>query len=89
MKRNPSQHLRDYGAAGRESMNKTRALQAMAYRFGVILPCLRSDAYRTLGLYSSRVVKPESHSSNAACAFHNRRESITSLTRSRSGATCW
>jgi hypothetical protein len=34
MKRNPPQHLRDYGAAGRESMNKTRALQAMAYRFG-------------------------------------------------------
>ena len=25
MKRNPPQHLRDYGAAGRESMNKSRA----------------------------------------------------------------
>jgi hypothetical protein len=43
MKRNPLPHLRDYGAAGRESMNKTRALQAMAYRFGVILIMPASD----------------------------------------------
>ena len=43
MKRNPPQHLRDYGAAGRESMNKSRALQAMAYQFAVILIMSASD----------------------------------------------